>query len=214
MKKNLTELVFIVDKSGSMGGLESDTIGGFNSVLERNRKEKGEAIVSTVFFNERSQVLHDRVDIREVAPLSEKDYQPGGCTALLDAVGGAIRHISRVQGYMPEEHKAEHVIFVIITDGLENASKRYDYPQVKKMITAQTEAGWEFIFLGANIDVAAEAERLGMKRGNVSSYVSDDAGTGIAYEAMSYAVESIRSCGKLREGWNDAAEADARARGK
>lgn len=213
MKKGLSELVFIIDKSGSMAGLESDTIGGFNRVLKENREAKGEAIVSTVFFNQDSEVVHDRADIREVEPLSEKTYRVGGCTALLDAVGGSIRHIARVQRYMPDEHKAEHVIFVILTDGQENASRRYGYAQVKHMIEEKREQGWEFIFLGANIDVAAEAERLGMLRANVSNYMSDEMGTEIAYEAVARGVGSIRSNGQLDLGWNAAAEADVAARG-
>ncbi len=214
MGKNITELVFIVDRSGSMCGLEEDTIGGFNSVLQRNREEEGEAIVSTVLFNQESEVVHDRVGIDEVSLLTRRDYQPGGSTALLDAVCGSIRHIDRVQRYMPQDHKADHVIFVIITDGEENASRRWRYADAKRMIEQHRDEGWEFIFLGANIDVAAESARLGIPDANVSRYVSDAAGTQVAYAAMADAVGSVRRSGVLRSDWNRAAEADAAARGR
>ena len=171
MKKNLTEIVFILDRSGSMGGLEEDTIGGFNAMLEKQRSEPGEAIVSTVLFDNESQVVHDRVDIRQVAPLTRETYYVRGCTALLDAVGGAIHHISNVHKYARKEDVPEKTMFIITTDGYENASRRYDYDKVRKMIERQKEQyGWEFLFLGANIDAAAEAnggtegQRLGVAR--------------------------------------------------
>lgn len=165
MKKNLTEMVFILDKSGSMYGLEKDTIGGFNSMLDKQKKREGEALISTILFSTESFVLHDRVSIDKVKNITDKEYSTGGGTALLDAVGGAVKHIANVHKYAREEDRPEHTIFVIITDGYENSSIRYDYPAVKKLIEKQKEKfGWEFIFLGANIDAAAEADRLGISK--------------------------------------------------
>ena len=153
MKKGLTELVFILDRSGSMSGLESDTIGGFNSMIAKQKKAEGEAVVSTVLFNEASRVLHDRVPLDRVAPLTDEEYEPAGCTALLDAVGDAVRHIGLVHKYARSEDVPEHTVFVITTDGMENASRRYGLDEVRRLITRQSEKyGWEFLFLGANID--------------------------------------------------------------
>ena len=212
-KKNLTELVFIVDRSGSMGGLESDTIGGINATLAKNRELEGEANVSIVLFDNTSDVLVDRKPISEVGNLTEKDYQVHGCTALLDAVGDAIKHTSRVQGYMPDEYKAEHVIFVITTDGYENASKHYTADDVKKQISKRTEEGWEFIYLGANIDAVEEAGRIGIAPEHAATYVADTVGSKVMYDAMSLACSSIRTVGKLDNKWKDEVEADTCARG-
>ena len=213
MKKGLTELVFIVDRSGSMSGLETDTIGGINATLAKNREVDGEANVSIVLFDNVSEVLVDRKPITEVADLTEKDYWVRGCTALLDAVGGAIKHTTRVQDYMPDEYKAEHVIFVITTDGYENASTRYSYKKVKKLIEKRTKDGWEFIFLGANIDAVAEADRIGIAPKRAVTYLADSEGSKIMHDAVSLACCSIRDCGELDEDWKVEVEADTAARG-
>ena len=213
MKKNLTELVFIVDRSGSMSGLESDTIGGLNATLKKNREVEGECLVSIVLFDNVSEVLVDRKPIEQVANLTEAQYQVRGCTALLDAVGGAIRYMDKVQQILPDEHRAEHVIFTIITDGMENASRHFDYPHVKRLIEAHEEQGWEFIFLGANIDAAAEASRIGIRADHATQYMSDDIGTAVAYEAMAVAQMSKRATGAVAAGWNAAPQADVKKRG-
>lgn len=197
----LTEIVFVLDESGSMHPLTADTIGGFNSVLKKNRDAEGEAFVSTVMFNNESRVVHDRVDIRSVAPLGPRDYQPRGCTALLDAIGGAIKHTDMVQRYLPEGYKADHVLFVITTDGLENASRRYTYPVVKKLIEDHRAMGWDFVFLGANIDVAAEAMRLGIDSGMAVPYSADREGNAAVYEAVGRAAAQVRSCGTMDASW-------------
>lgn len=213
MKKNLTELVFIVDRSGSMAGLESDTIGGLNATLNKNRKVDGECLVSIVLFDNMSEVLVDRVPLEQVGNLTEEQYQVRGCTALLDAVGDSVRFMEKVQRILPEDHRAENVIFTIITDGMENASTHRSYREVKHMIEAQQEKGWEFIFLGANIDAAAEAGRMGIRADRATQYVSDGQGTEIAYEAMACAQVSRRMKGVVSESWAAAPMADAAARG-
>ncbi len=192
MKKDLTELVFILDKSGSMSDLVKDTVGGYNSLLKQNREAPGEALVSTVLFDHRVEVLHDRVPIDQVKPLTEKDYVPSGCTALLDAVGGAIRYHERVQKILPEEYRPAHTLFCITTDGLENASKRYGYAQVKRMIEAGRERGWEFLFLGANIDVAAEAGRLGIDEDCAVEFSATSDGCAAAFDEMCLASAAVR----------------------
>ena len=212
MKKNLTELVFIVDRSGSMAGLESDTIGGLNATLQKNREVEGECVVSIVLFDNYSEVLVDRKPIGEVANLTTRQYQVRGCTALLDAVGDSVRYIDKVQKILPEDYRAENVIFTIITDGLENASNHRSYAEVKHMIKARQREGWEFIFLGANIDAAAEAGRMGIRADRATQYVSDDIGTHIAYEAMANAQVSRRTTGSVAASWNEAPMADAAAR--
>lgn len=193
MKRNLTELVFIVDRSGSMAGLEGDTIGGFNATLARHREADGEAVVSTVLFDDRIEVLHDRLPIGEVRDLTDRDYWVRGCTALLDAVGGGIRHIEKVHGYLPEDYRPEHTIFAIITDGLENASHKYDRATVKRMIEQKKEGGWEFLFLGANIDAVEEAGRIGIAADRAVTYLNDSVGQGMAYDAMAKATCAMRS---------------------
>ncbi len=214
MKKNLTELVFVVDRSGSMAGLESDTIGGLNATLAKNREVDGECLVSIVLFDNVSDVIVDRRDIRDVPNLTTRQYQVRGCTALLDAVGDSIHYIDKVQHILPEDHRAEHVIFAIITDGFENASRHRTYPEVKRMIEAKQEQGWEFIFLGANIDAAAEAGRMGIRPDHASQYVCDDTGSALAYEAMACAQVSRRTTGAVDTNWNAAPKADAAKRGK
>lgn len=196
MRKDLTEVVFILDRSGSMSGLESDTIGGYNSMLEKQKKEKGEAIFSTVLFDDYCTVLHDREAISEVNPISENEYFVRGCTALLDAVGGAIHHISKVQKKMPEEDRPEKTLFIITTDGMENSSKKYTYKKVKKMVEKKkADKGWEFIFLGANIDAIDVAGRFGVAANRAVRYECDSAGTELNFDVMSKMVSSARLCG-------------------
>ena len=193
MKKNLTELVMILERSGSMSGLEADTIGGFNSMIEKQKKEEGEALVSVVLFDDYSEVIYDRVPIEKVEPMTDRQYYVRGCTALLDAVGGAIHHIANVHKYAREEDRPEKTIFVITTDGMENASRMYTYDKVRRMITReQEEYHWEFIFLGANIDAAKESGRLGIRRGHSANYHSDTTGTRLNYDVLSNVVGKMR----------------------
>ena len=214
MKKNLTEMVFILDRSGSMQGLEGDTIGGFNAMLEKQKAQAGEAFVSTVLFDDESSVLQDRVDIQKVAPMTHRDYFVGGCTALLDAVGEAIRHIANVHKYAREEDVPEKTVFVITTDGMENASRKYTYEKVKKMISLQQEKyGWEFLFLGANIDAAREAARFGIREDRAANYHADSKGTAVIYEAMSDAVGCVRACRPMSADWKKKVDADYKKRG-
>ena len=213
MKKNLTELVFILDKSGSMAGLEADTIGGFNSMIERQKREPGEAYVSTVLFSNNSTVIHDRVPISHVAPLTEKEYFVGGGTALIDAIGGAIHHIGNVHKYAREEDVPEHTIFVITTDGMENASHRYTSDEVKAMVEKEkTKYGWEFLFLGANIDAVETAAHFGIARDRAVRFHNDSKGQAINYRTVSLAVTQVRSSAPLADSWKDDIEEDFRSR--
>ena len=216
MKKNLTELVFILDRSGSMAGLEGDTIGGFNAMIEKQRGEPGEAVISTVLFDNETEVIHDRVSLDRVPALTEKEYYVRGCTALLDAVGGAIHHIGNVHKYAREEDRPEKTLFVITTDGMENASRRYTYDKVKAMIEHQREKyGWEFLFLGANIDAAREAARFGIRADRAANYHADHIGTEVIYEAVSEAVCQVRSCAApLSADWKRKIDADYKGRSK
>ncbi|MBQ8248400.1 MAG: hypothetical protein IJY93_00760 [Clostridia bacterium] len=194
MKNNITEIVFILDRSGSMAGFESDTIGGFNSTVEKQRKEKGTAYVSTVLFDNVSEVLHDRVPLEKIKPMTDRDYSVRGCTALLDAIGDAIHHIGNIHKYARCEDVPEHTIFVITTDGMENASHRYDSKTVKKMIERQQKKyGWEFIFLAANIDAVETASRIGIRRENAADFHQDKAGMGFMYGAVANAISSVRN---------------------
>jgi len=198
MKKGLTELVMILDRSGSMSGLESDTIGGFNSMIEKQKKEDGEALVSVVLFDDQTDVIYDRVPLDKVEKMTDKQYYVRGCTALLDAVGGAIHHIGNVHKYARDEDVPEKTVFVITTDGLENASRRYTYDKVRRMIERQKEVyHWEFIFLGANIDAAAEAARFGIDASRAARYECDSAGTALNYEVVSDAVSKMRACATM-----------------
>lgn len=214
MKKNLTELVFILDRSGSMAGLEADTIGGFNAMMEKQRGEPGEAIISTVLFDNESEVIHDRIPMNRVPALTEREYYVRGCTALLDAVGGAIHHIGNVHKYAREEDRPEKILFVITTDGMENTSRRYTYDKVKAMIERQQEKyGWEFLFLGANIDAAQEAARFGIRADRAANYHADGVGTGVIYEAVSEAVCQVRSCATpLSSDWKQKIDEDFKGR--
>ena len=199
MKKGLTEIIYILDRSGSMGGLEADTIGGYNSMLAKQKKEEGEALFSTVLFDDKIEVLHDRKPIGEIEPITDKDYYVRGCTALLDAVGGAIHHIRNVHKYIRDEDVPEKTLFIITTDGMENASKEYDYAKVKKMVEQQKEAGWEFIFLGANIDAVEVAGRFGVAASRAVRYECDSVGTQLNFSAMSKLVSKARACGSAKE---------------
>ena len=212
MKNNITELVFILDRSGSMSGLEDDTIGGFNSLLEKQKREPGRAYVSTVLFDHETTVLHDRVDIQAVRPMTREDYTVRGCTALLDAIGGAIHHIGNVHKYAREEDVPEHTLFVITTDGMENASRRYDSEQVKRMIEQRKEQnGWEFLFLGANIDAVETARHFGIDSSRAVNYHADHAGTALNFEVLSDAVSAVRAS-KLGGSWKDRIERDFKKR--
>ena len=213
MKKNLTELVFILDRSGSMAGLEADTIGGFNAMIEKQRKEPGEAVISTVLFDNETEVIHDRIPLDRVPRLTEKEYYVRGCTALLDAVGGAIHHIGNVHKYAREEDRPEKTLFVITTDGLENASRRYTYDKVKAMIERQRETyGWEFLFLGANIDAAREAARFGIRADCAADYHADSIGTEAIYESVCEAVCQVRRAAPLKASWKQRIDADFKGR--
>ena len=195
MRKGLTEIVFILDRSGSMGGLEADTIGGYNSLMERQKKEDGEVIISTVLFDDVCEVLHDRVSLDKIQPMTDREYYVRGCTALLDAIGGAIHHIGNVHKYAREEDRPEKTLFIITTDGQENSSRRYSYSKVKHMVERQKEKfGWEFLFLGANIDAIAEAGRFGIKADRAVNYHCDSVGTAVNFKALSKAVSKVRHC--------------------
>ena len=213
MKKGLTELVFILDRSGSMQGLERDTIGGFNRMLAKQKQAEGSAFVSTVLFDNFCEVLHDRVDIQKVEPITEKEYFVRGCTALLDAVGGAIHHIGNIHKYARSEDVPEHTLFVITTDGMENASRRYSADRVKGMIHWQTEQyGWEFLFLGANIDAVETAGRMGIAPERAVNYHSDSEGTRLNYEVLSQTISAVRSSAPLGADWKEKIEQDYQAR--
>ena len=215
MKNNLTELVFILDKSGSMAGLEADTVGGFNAMIEKQKSEAGKAFISTVLFDNYSEVIHDRVALNAVPKLTEKEYYVRGCTALLDAVGGAIHHIGNVQKYAREEARPETTLFVIPTDGMENASRRYSYEKVKEMITRQKEKyGWEFLFLGANIDAAKEAARFGIDADRAANYHADALGTEVIYEAVCETVCDFRASRPMAAGWKRKIDEDFKKRGR
>jgi len=195
MRKGLTEVVFILDRSGSMSGLEADTIGGFNSMINKQKKEDGEAYISTVLFDDQTEVLYDRVPVSKVEPMNDKQYYVRGCTALLDALGGAIHHIGNVHKYAREEDRPEKTLFIITTDGMENSSRQYSYDKVKKMVEKQKKKyGWEFLFLGANIDAIEVAGKFGIAANRAINYESDHRGTQLNYEALSRTVSAFRAC--------------------
>ena len=217
MKKGLTELVFILDRSGSMAGLEEDTIGGFNSMLKRQKAEGGEALISTVLFDDKCEVLHDRVTLDKVPAITSEQYYVRGCTALLDALGGAIHHIGNVHKYARDEDRPEKTLFIITTDGMENASKRYSYDKVRSMVERQKEKyGWEFLFLGANIDAIATAHRFGIKADRAVNFENDEAGTQLNYEVISQTVSHYRKCAEpcaaIPDEWKASIEADYASR--
>lgn len=215
MKNNITELVFILDRSGSMTGLESDTVGGFNSMIEKQKKQNGKCFVSTVLFDQETEVLHDRIPLEEIGKMTEKEYYTRGSTALVDALGGAIHHIANIHKYARKEDVPEHTLFVITTDGMENASRRYSAGQVKKMIEKEkTEYGWEFLFIGANIDAVSTAANYGISKDRAVNYNADSVGTGIVYDAVEKAVSGIRRGAKLQPSWSSEINEDYEARGK
>jgi uncharacterized protein YegL len=214
MKKGLTELVFILDKSGSMGGLERDTIGGYNSMLEKQKAVPGECLITTVLFDNDYELLHDKIDIRAVSPITEKEYSVGGSTALLDAIGMTIHKIDNAQRHTADDYRAEKVMFVIITDGEENSSREYSAEKVKAQIQRQKEKyGWEFIFLGANIDAVETAGRFGIAPDRAQNYHADSQGVELNFCVMSDAVATFRKCKEVPVGWNDEIEKDFKRRG-
>lgn len=215
MRKDLTELVFIIDRSGSMSGLESDTIGGFNSMIRKQKQAEGEALISTVLFDNVSEVLHDRVNVKDIQSMTEHDYTVRGTTALLDAIGGAIHHIGNVHKYARQEDVPEHTMFVITTDGMENASRYYSSEKVKKMIERQkVKYGWEFLFLGANIDAVETASHFGIGADRAVNYNCDSEGTALNYEVVSDAICSVRCSAPLKADWKKRIDEDYKKRGR
>lgn len=215
MRKDLTELVFIIDRSGSMSGLESDTIGGFNSMIRKQKQAEGEALISTVLFDNVSEVLHDRVNVKDIQPMTEQDYTVRGTTALLDAIGKAIHHIGNVHKYARQEDVPEHTMFVITTDGMENASRYYSSEKVKKMIERQkVKYGWEFLFLGANIDAVETASHFGIGADRAVNYNCDSEGTALNYEVVSDAICSVRCSAPLKADWKKRIDEDYKKRGR
>lgn len=213
MKKGLTELVFILDKSGSMGGLETDTIGGYNTMLTKQQVLEGDCRITTVLFDNNYELLHDRIDIRAVSPITEKEYAVGGTTALLDAIGRTIHKIGKVQKHTAQDYRAEKVMFVIITDGHENSSREYSVEKVRSLIEDQkAKYGWEFVFLGANIDAAETAEHFGISRDRAQNYHADSQGIELNFRAMSEAISSYREHDALPEGWKKEIEKDYKKR--
>ncbi|MBR7039088.1 MAG: VWA domain-containing protein [Oscillospiraceae bacterium] len=213
-KNDITELVFILDASGSMHDLTDDTIGGFNAMIEKQKQEDGACYVSTVSFHTESTVLHDRVPLGKVAPLTRDDYRAQGCTALLDAVGDAVRHIANIHKYARPEDVPAHTMFVITTDGMENASHRYTYDQIKSLIEEKKAKGWEFLFVAANIDAAATAARVGISAERTANYRSDEAGTRLLYEALAAPISAARGGRTIDRAWAEALEEDNAVRSR
>lgn len=214
MNNNLTEIVFILDRSGSMAGLEDDTIGGFNAMVEKQKKEEGDALLSTVLFSDSSSVLYDRVDIKKIEPMTERQYRVGGCTALLDAIGGAVHHIANVHKYAREEDRPAKTVFVITTDGMENASRNYSYEEIQRMVTdAQEKHGWEFLFLGANMDAISAARSFGIRPDRAVRYQNDSIGTTLNYKVVSEAVSCVRRRRKIEPDWSGQIAEDYQKRG-
>lgn len=208
------EIVFILDRSGSMSGLEKDTIGGYNSLLKKQKLEKGKALITTILFDNEMEILHDRIDVKNVKLLTSKDYYVRGSTALLDTIGNAIERIGIIHKYARKEDRPEKTLFVITTDGHENASKHYNYETIKQMIQRQEKRyGWQFLFLGANIDSTKEGSRLGLKRKHTTNYVHDPKGTKVFFETLDETVSNFRESGTLNDDWDEAIRKDYRKRG-
>lgn len=218
MKKGLTELVFILDRSGSMWGLEQDTIGGFNAMMEKQKKQAGEANVTTVLFDDQYDIIHDRFPMAAVKPLTEKEYYVRGCTALLDALGKTLCKVENIQKHLPEEMKAEKIIFVITTDGMENASQEYNYDMIRRKIDEKKEKwGWEFLFLGANMDAVAEAKKFGIDEDRSVTFENDSQGVAMNYRVLEQTISCMRSAPRMAEvdgSWKQEIEADFKGRGK
>ena len=212
VENNITELVFILDRSGSMGGLEEDTIGGFNSMIEKQKKEKGECLVSTILFDHEVSTLHDRVPLADIEPMTERDYYVRGCTALIDAIGMTVKHIEEVHRYIRKEDVPARTMFVITTDGLENASKEFTAEKVKKMIEQKKKQGWEFLFIGANIDAVGTAQDFGIDADRAVNYHADKKGTAVLYDCVSCAVSAARSCAPMSADWCKEIEDDYKGR--
>ena len=211
-RNNITELVFILDRSGSMAGLESDTIGGFNAMLEKQKKQDGACFVSTVLFANDSKVIHDRMPLEQVPAMTERDYQVGGCTALLDAIGSAIRHIANIHKYARAEDVPAQTVFVITTDGMENASHLYGADEVRRMISEKKEQGWEFLFLAANIDAVQTAKRFGISPDRAVNYHADRKGTRAVFENVGKAITMARCCAPLSSEWREDLDKDFKSR--
>lgn len=214
MKNNMTELVFILDRSGSMGGLESDTIGGFNAMIEKQKKEAGECFVSTILFDNTSEVIHDRVRLSDIMPMTQKEYYVRGCTALIDAIGGAIRRVEGIHKYLRPEDVPERTMFVITTDGLENASREFSGDEVKKLVQEKKGQGWEFLFIGANIDSVETAGKIGIAADRAVNYHADKKGTKVLYEAVSESVLRLRKRAPLKDDWKKTIQEDFEKREK
>ena len=211
----MTELVFILDRSGSMSGLEQDTIGGFNAMIEKQRQEDEKTLVTTVLFDSHNEIIHDRLPLEKVPPMTSREYYPRGCTALLDAVGSTIRHIAHIHKYSAPEHRPDKTLFVITTDGMENSSREYSYERVKQLIGHEQEKyGWEFLFLGANIDAAAEGAKLGIRDDRAVTYMCDAQGTSLNFEVIGDAVCQMRSKKELPSNWRERIDEDVKNRGK
>ena len=215
MNNNLTEIVFILDRSGPMADLEGDTIGGFNAMIENQRKGEGEALVSAVLFSDGSRLLYDRAPLAKIEPMTEQQYQVGGCTALLDAIGGAVRHIARIHRYAREEDRPGRTVFVITTDGMENASRVYGYEEVQRMVRHEQEKyGWEFLFLGANMDAISAARSFGIREDRAVRYRCDSAGTRLNYEVLGETIVRFRGKKEIASDWSAPIEADVKKRGE
>lgn len=213
MKTNRTELVFILDRSGSMAGLEADTIGGYNAMLEKQKKEVGEATVTTVLFDDQYELLHDRIDLQGIRPITDREYYVRGCTALLDAIGKTIQKIASVQRHTAPEQRADKVLFVITTDGMENASREYTYEKIHALVERQKrEYGWEFLFLGANIDAIGTAKRFGIGADRAVNYHADSEGTRLNYQVVSDTVSCMRAGAPIAANWKERIEEDFKSR--
>ena len=215
MKKKLTELVFILDCSGSMHGLEKDTIGSFNSMIDKQKEVDGEALITTILFNHTNKVIHDRIDLKDMSPMTSKDYVTGGSTALLDTIGHAISHITNIHKYSRKEDLPNHTMFIIITDGMENSSQKYDYGMIRQLIEVQKDKhGWEFMFLGANIDAIGVASHIGIDESRAVKFNCDSEGTELNYEVLSDAICVLRKCSYVSEDWKKRIDNDFEKRGK